>query len=158
MERKTLNDNEPAAGGDELARLFDSTESAPDIGEPVPAGTYACVVASGRRDKNHNGTNRYAVCFSVADGPHVGYKLFRDFYLTPDAMAYSKRELGTLGITSGDQLSRPLPAGRICCDVIVTVWTLNDGRRRNEVKSFVVTNVLSEQPNPFPLDVEGGSQ
>jgi hypothetical protein len=55
----------------------------------------------------------------------------------------TKRDLGRLGVTSLDQLDRPLPPG-IVCDVRVALRADDDGLERNRVVSFQVVAVLAD--------------
>jgi hypothetical protein len=151
--RKNLADVLGGARAD-LARAFEEAEVAGDM-LPLPRGTYRCRVTGGELVTSKGGTPGYLLTFTVDDGEHKGRKLWHNVWLTPAAMPMAKRDLAKLGVTSLDQLDRPLPAGFVC-DVKVVVRADDDGTERNRVVSFDVTEVLDDPtvdrdfPSPLP--------
>ncbi len=104
--------------------------------DPLPPGIYRCLVAEGRLfNSQSNGTPGYKLILQVLDGPHAGRRLWHDIWLTPDAMARAKYELGEFGITDLDQLEQPLPVGLIV-EVVVTLRTGDDGLHYNKIRSL----------------------
>ena len=93
-----------------LKQSWDNTQAA--AYDPLPPGIYRFLVAEGRLfNSQSNGTPGYKLVLQGLDGPHAGRRLWHDIWLTPDALARSKYELGELGITDLDQLEQPLPVG-----------------------------------------------
>lgn len=139
--------------GDSLRSAWNSTEAATDFA-PLPAGEYACRVLAGELRKARTGTPEYSVTFEVIDGDHIGRRIWHSLYLTPAALAMSKRDLKKLGISSLEQTERPLPKGMLAT-VRVTLRKGDDGVERNKVGRFDVTGV--EAPDPFDPDAQGGT-
>jgi hypothetical protein len=139
--RKNLADVLGGARAD-LARQFEETEVAGDLA-PLPRGTYRCRVTGGELVTSKSGTPGFALTFTVDDGEHRGRRLWHNVWLTPAAMPMAKRDLGKLGVTSLDQLDRPLPAGFVC-DVAVVVRADDDGTERNRVVTFGAAEVLDD--------------
>jgi hypothetical protein len=135
-QRRSLGDI--ARGGvDNLQRAWDSTQAAAGV-DPVPSGTYRCLVSEGRLFASQsNGTPGYKLVLQVLDGPHAGRRLWHDVWLTDAALSRAKYELGQLGITDLGQLEQPLPAGLIV-EVVVSLRTGDDGLQYNKVRSFRV--------------------
>jgi hypothetical protein len=104
--------------------------------DPLPPGSYKCLAAEGRLfNSQSNSTPGYKLVLQVLDGPHAGRRLWHDLWLTPDALARTKYELGELGITDLDQLEEPLPVGRIV-EVVVARRLGDDGLPFNKVRSI----------------------
>ena len=119
---------------------WDATEAAGDFG-PVPRGEYVCHVTKGELESSRtNRTPGYKVEFVILDGEYKGRRLWLDCWLTPAALAQSKRDLGKLGITSPAMMERPLPRG-IRCKVMVVLRKDDDGIERNKVRSFEVVGI-----------------
>jgi hypothetical protein len=126
-----------------IAAAWDTTEAAGDLA-PLPAGTYRCRVSKGElTTAKTTGLPGYVVEFSVVEGDHRGRKAWMTSWLSPAAMAMTKRDLARLGITSLDQLERPLPPG-IIADVRVVERVEDDGTTRNAVRSFVVVEIQAD--------------
>ena len=68
----------------------------------------------------------------MLDGEHAGRRLWHDVWLTEAAMSLAKRDLGKLGVTSLEQLERPLPEG-IIIDAKVALRRGDDGEEFNRV-------------------------
>ena len=146
-QRKRLSDIlHGAASRDQLAQAWDRTVAAGDF-TPVPAGTYLCRIVNGEPfTSRSNLTPGYKLTFRVLDGEHVGRLVFHELWLTPAALPMTKRDLAKLGVTSPDQLDRPLPP-RIRCRVRVTLRTADDGSSFNAVKGFEVLG--TDPPDHF---------
>jgi hypothetical protein len=88
----------------------------------------------------------------------AGRKVFLDLFLTPKALAKSKRDLAKMHVTTPQQLSQAPPSGMVV-EVVVSVRTLDDGRQFNRVVSF---RVISEgtpgalEPDAEELDEDDG--
>ena len=129
----------------------DAWNNTPAAGEfgPVPRGEYVCHVTKGELESSRlKGTAGYKVEFTILDGEFKGRKLWLDFWLTPAALAQSKRDLGKLGITSPEMMERPLPRG-IRCKVTVVLRKDDDGIERNRVRSFEVVGIDKPEADPF---------
>jgi len=138
--RKSLVDVLNGTGRDDLARQFDEAEAAGDM-VPLPRGTYRCRLTDGELVTSKGGTPGYALTFTVDDGEHKGRRLWHTAWLTPAALPMTKRDLAKLGVTSLDQLDRPLPAVFVC-DLKVALRVDDDEVERNRVVSFTVVDVL----------------
>jgi hypothetical protein len=140
--RKSLVDVLHGTAREALARQFAEAEVAGDM-LPLPRGEYRCRVTDGELVTSKSGTPGYSMTFTVDAGEHRGRRLWHTAWLTPAALPMSKRDLGRLGVTSLDQLDRPLPPG-IVCDVRVALRADDDGLERNRVVSFQVVAVLAD--------------
>jgi hypothetical protein len=123
--------------GDDFNDLWNQTEAADDGFDPLPSGTYRCLVSDGRLSQAKSGTPSYKLTFSVLDGEHANRKIWHDLWLTPRALAMAKRDLIKLGLNRPEQLNQAPPTG-IVCDVKVVVRTEDDGRSYNRVTGFAV--------------------
>lgn len=134
--------------GDAFRRMWDSTAATSDLG-PLPSGTYIARILSGEVFKaKTKGTPGYKLTLEVLEGPQKGCRFWHDLWLTQDALPRSKGELGKLGITSPDQLEKPIPKG-IRCEAKVVLRRADDGAEFNAVKSFEVVGIDAPEPNPF---------
>lgn len=133
---------------DRLQNAWNSTQAATDFGV-LPAAEYVCHVTKGELETSRtNRTPGYKLEFTVMDGEHKGRKVWHDCWLTEAAMPQTKRDLGKLGVTSLDQLERPLPLG-IRCRVRVVVRRDDDGNEHNRVRSFDVIGLDTPEVDPF---------
>ncbi len=146
-DRKRLSDIlHGATGRDQLALAWNRTEAAGDF-NPIPSGNYDCRIVNGEPfTSRSNSTPGYKLTFRVLEGEHTGRQVFHELWLTPAALPMTKRDLAKLGVTSPDQLDRPLPP-RIRCRVRVTLRTADDGSTFNAVKGFEVLGI--DPPDPF---------
>ena len=127
---------------------WNSTQAAGDFG-PVPRGEYVCHVTKGELESSRlNRTPGYKVEFTVIEGEFKGRKLWLDCWLTPAALAQSKRDLGKLGIATPEQMEYPLPRG-IRCRVTVVLHADDNGIERNRVRSFVVIGIDEPEVDAF---------
>src|SRR6516164_2954902 len=111
-ERKKLSDILPRSDRERIAGVWDSTKPADDL-KPIPAGEYRCRIIDGALFNAKSGTAGYKLTLEVLGGDHAGRRLWHDIWLTEAAMSLAKRDLGKLGVTSFEQLDRPLPVGII---------------------------------------------
>ena len=133
---------------DRLQNAWNTTQAAGEFGL-LPADEYVCHVERGELETSRsNGTPRYKLKFVVIDGEHKGRKVWHDCWLTEAAMPHTKRDLGKLGVTSLDQLERPLPPG-IRCKVRVVIHKNDKGNEHNDVKSFEVVGIDTPKADPF---------
>ena len=134
---------------------WNNTQAAGDFG-PVPRGEYVCHVSKGELESSRlNRTPGYKIEFTVIDGEFRGRKLWLDCWLTPAALAQSKRDLGKLGIVTPEQMEQPLPRG-IRCKVQAVVRRDDDGIERNRVRSFEVIGIDTPEVDAFaPLPPAG---
>ncbi len=141
---------------------WDNTEAAGDFG-PVPRGEYQCHVTRGELESSRlKATPGYKVEFTICDGEYRGRKLWLDCWLTPAALAMSKRDLMKLGIATPEQMEYPLPRG-IRCRVTVVLHADDNGIERNRVRSFEVIGIDEPEvdafapPPPPKVDLTGGA-
>ncbi|MBX9626953.1 MAG: DUF669 domain-containing protein [Gemmataceae bacterium] len=151
--RKPLADILTAAGGgDDILDRFDTAEAADDFA-PVPRGVYVAVAARGGLMVAKTGTRGYEIEFRVIEGEYAGRRLWRRWWLTRDALAYTKRDLAKLGIDSGEKLGRPLPPDRLVCKLTAVVRKDDDGTERNEVKAVEFVRLQTPDADPYaPAD------
>jgi hypothetical protein len=116
---------------------------------PLPAGEYIAHVVAGElftsREKNTPG---YKIGFRVIEGEHAGRMIWDDLWLTPAALPMAKRDLGKLGVTSLEQLERPLPPG-IRARVKAALRKDDTGAEFNRVRSFDVLGIDAPAADPF---------
>jgi hypothetical protein len=152
--RRSLADILPRVDRENLASAWEATRPADDL-EPLPAGTYDCLVGGGALFTSRNDTPGYRITFEVLDGEHAGRTIWHEVWLTQAALAMAKRDLGKLGVTRLEQLERPLPAG-IRAAVSLAVRRDDGGAERNRVVRFDVTGNEPVGPDPFaPADDDG---
>jgi hypothetical protein len=151
--RKRLSD--VLSNAQALAKVWASTEAAGQL-TPLPPGEYRCRVVSGKLFESRNGNPGYKVTLQVANGDHVGRKLWHEVYLTQAALPMAKRDLGKLGITELAQLERPLPTG-ILLDVKVTIRKNNDGVEFPAIRSITAAGVEADPFGP-PAEDEDDDQ
>jgi hypothetical protein len=148
-ERRKLTDILRGNDRDDLARAWDQTEAAADLG-PLPRGQYIATILSGEPTTSRKDTPGYKLTFQVLEGDYAGRRFWHDLWLTKAALPMTKRDLLKLGVRSLDQLDRPLPQG-IRCHVRLTLQRDDDGGERNRVQSFEVVGI--DPPDPFaPAD------
>jgi hypothetical protein len=95
------------------------------------------------------------LAFKIIEGEHVGRQVWHDVWLTPAALAQTKRDLGKLGVTTLEQLERPLPPG-IRCKVKLNLRRDDDGTEYNRVKTFTVVGIDGPERDAFaPADTPG---
>jgi hypothetical protein len=84
--------------GDDFQNLWDRTEAADEKLDPLPPGTYRCLVSDGRLSLANTGSRSYKLTFAVLEGEYSNRKLWHDLWLTERALPMSKRDLLKLGI------------------------------------------------------------
>jgi hypothetical protein len=94
-----------------LAKLWKTTEAAEERG-PLPPGEYTFRILSGELFTSRlRSTLGYKLTLEVTEGEQSGRRTWVDFWLTPDALPHTKRDLAKIGVTSLEQLDQPLPSG-----------------------------------------------
>jgi hypothetical protein len=145
--RKKLADILLNSDRDKLGRVWDSTKAADDL-KPLPSGEYRCGVVSGELFTATKGTPGYKIKLVVVAGDHTDRVVWHDIWLTEPAMKMAKRDLGKLGVTSFDQLDRPLPEG-IIVKAKVALRKNDDGTEYNRVNRIDVVGIETPEPEPF---------
>jgi hypothetical protein len=139
---------------DALKAAWGDTEAAADS-QPLPTGEYeARIVSGGCATSRSRSTPSYKLTFEVVGGDYAGRRFWHDLWLTPAAIAFAKRDLGKLGITSIEQLDQPLPQG-VRCKVKLALRRDDDGSTFNRVRSFEVVGIDKPEANPFAPKGEG---
>lgn len=140
-----------AAGGDgdDIRSLWDRTEPAGEMG-PLPGGEYLADIIGGELESSRmKATPGYRLTFTVVEPVELaGRRFWHDCWLTAAALPQTKRDLAKIGVTSLDQLERPLPA-RIRCRVKLALRRDDDGNERNRVRSFEVIDIVEPEADPF---------
>jgi hypothetical protein len=135
----------------DFQKAWNETEASSGF-DPLPSGVYRCLVTdSGLFTSRTNATPGFKVEFQVIAGPFANRKIWLDLWLTDKALPMAKGELAKLGITSPDQLERPLPPG-LTADVSIALRTDDDGTTYNRVKKFKVIDVEVPAADFRPAD------
>ena len=143
-----LSDILAANDGNELKKLWDSTEAAGEL-SPLPAGEYTAHIIDGKFDNStRKGTPSYKLTFKILEGEHAGRLIWLDCWLTPAALPQTKRDFAKLGVTSFDQLEQSLPK-YIRCKCKLALRRDDDGNERNRLKSFEVIGIDKPEVDPF---------
>ncbi len=145
--RRKLSDILLNSQSESLRTAWASTTAASDFA-PLPAGTYTARILSGELSTSKSGTPSYKLTFKALEGEHAGRQFWHDIWLTPAALPMAKRDLAKLGVTTLEQLERPLPAG-IRCEVKLALRTEDDGAQFNRVRSFDVLGIDSTEDADF---------
>jgi hypothetical protein len=146
-ERKKLTDILLNSEREKLDRQWDSTKAADDL-KPLPSGEYRCSIASGELFTAKKGTLGYKLKLVVLEGEHADRLVWHDVWLSDAALPMAKRDLGKLGITSLEQLERPLPEG-IVVVAKVALRKNDDGTEYNRVSRLDVVGIETPEPEPF---------
>jgi hypothetical protein len=160
VERRRLTDILIGSEPERLRQAWDKTKAAEEF-KPLPGGTYAAHIIGGELFQSKTkGTPGYKLTFKVCEGDYAGRQFWSDLWLSEAALPMAKRDLGKLGVTSLDQLERPLPEG-ICVKAKVTLRKEDDGTEYNRVRSFEVVGIDKPEPDAFapadpPTDQGGG--
>jgi hypothetical protein len=152
-ERTKLTDILMHSDREKLGRLWQSTKAADDL-KPLPSGEYRCRVAGGELFKSKQDTPGYGVKLVVAEGEHLDRVVWYDIWLSEAALPMAKRDLGKLGITSLEQLERPLPDGIIVI-AKVALRKNDDGIEYNRVTRLDVIAIEPPAPEPFAPKRDG---
>ncbi len=139
-------------GGDDIRDIWDSTEAAGEMG-PLPPGEYVAHIIAGELETSRTkATPGYKLTFSVIAGEFTGRRFWHDCWLTPAALPQTKRDLAKLGVTSIEQLERPLPRF-IRCKVKLALRVDDEKNERNRVKQFEVIGIDIPEADAFaPAD------
>jgi hypothetical protein len=149
--RKNLSDILANGGGDDFRNRWNQTAAAGDFG-PLPPGEYICRVLSGELfTSKHKNTPGYKLTLQVAEGDFAGRRCWPEWWLTPAALPMLKRDLGKIGITTPEQLERPLPPA-ILVRIKLALHRDDDGNESNKLKSFEFHGV---EEDPFGVNGDG---
>jgi hypothetical protein len=146
-ERKRLSDILLNSERERIARTWASAKPADDL-NPIPPGEYICRVVDGTLFTARSGTPGYKLTLEVKDGEHAGRRLWWDCWLSEAAIPLAKRDLERLGVTSLEQLERPLPEGIIVV-AKVALRRGDDGAEFNRVSRFEPAGIEPPAPEPF---------
>ncbi len=153
--KKSLADILRGSTRDDLAKAWNDTQAAAEMG-PLPAGEYiARIVAGEFIESRSNATPGYRLTFRVVDGDFVDRRFWHDLWLTPAALAMTKRDLAKIGVINIDQLEKPLPQG-IRCSVKLGLRTSDQGVDFNAVRSFEVVGIDKPEADTY-TPKEGGA-
>ena len=114
----------------------------------LPSGEYRCSIASGELFTAKTGTPGYKLKLVVLEGEHADRVVWHDVWLSEAALPMAKRDLGKLGVTSLEQLERPLPDGIIVA-AKVALRKNDDGTEYNRVNRLDVVGIETPEPEPF---------
>jgi Protein of unknown function (DUF669) len=156
-QRKRLADILLNSEREKLERQWNSTKAADDL-KLLPTGEYRCSIASGELFTAKTGTPGYKLKLVVLDGEHAERLIWHDLWLSDLALPMAKRDLGKLGITSLEQLERPLPDG-IVVAAKVALRKNDDGTEYNRVNRLDVVGIEPPEPEPFaPSEHSNGDE
>jgi hypothetical protein len=151
----------PAGGGGPRDPLdgFDAAEAADEF-EPLPRGVYTALAVGGKLTVSSHGTPYYKVAYRITQGDHAGRRVWGRYYLTADAMAYSKRDLMKFGLDTLLKLKSPFPSERFVCRLQVVLRRDDDGLERNDIRDVQVVGLQEPPADPFApaADAEGGEK
>ncbi|HBI43528.1 MAG TPA: hypothetical protein DDY78_11840 [Planctomycetales bacterium] len=134
-ERKKLSDILHNSERESLAETWKRTEAAADFA-PLPAGEYLFRILSGELfTSKQRSTPGYKLTLEVTEGEYESRRAWVDLWLTPAALPMTKRDLAKLGITSLEQLEKPLPAG-ILIRGKLAIRRNDDGSESNRLTRF----------------------
>ena len=145
--RKKLADILLNSERENLGRAWNSTKPADDL-KPLPSGEYRCSVASGELCNSKQGTPGYKLKLVVLQGEYTERVVWHDVWLSEAALPMAKRDLGKLGVTSLEQLERPLPEG-IIVNAKVALRRGDDGTEFNRINRLDVVGIETPEPEPF---------
>jgi hypothetical protein len=146
-ERKKLSDILLNSDRDRIAQAWESTKPADDL-KPIPPGKYRCRIIDGALINAQTGTPGYKLTLEVIEGEQARRRLWWDCWLSEAAVPLAKRDLGKLGVTSLEQLERPLPEGIIVVAKVALRRGDND-EGFNRVTGFEVVGIEPPSPEPF---------
>jgi len=133
----------------EKTTLLGSVKSAADY-SPIPNGTYVAETHKGELGQHPNtGNPYYKIHWRISEGEYSGRFVFQDLYLTEKALPYTQRDLAKIGITSDEQMEKPIPD--ISSKIKVALRQLDNGNEHNEVRDI---EVIKENVDVFaPLEL-----
>ena len=156
--RRRLSDVLASSERGSIDQAWEETAAAADMG-PLPAGRYVAKAMSGELFNSRQGTAGYKLALVVAEPPQfAGRRIWCDLWLTPAALPNTKRDFSKIGITTLEELERPLPDG-----LVVTVKVaLRRDDNENEVNKVNLIDLLRVDPAPNPFhpvapDLDGGA-
>ncbi len=152
-ERKKLSDILLNSERDRIAGIWANAKPAADL-KPIPPGEYRCRVMEGALFNAKGGTPGYKLTLEVREGEHAGRRLWHDIWLSEAAISLAKRDLGKLGVTSLEQLERPLPEGIIVV-AKVALRRGDSGEEFNRITRFEVIAVEPPSPEPYTPKTTG---
>ncbi len=152
-ERKKLSDILLNSERDRIAGIWASAKPAADL-KPIPPGEYRCRVMEGALFNSKGGTPGYKLTLEVREGEHAGRRLWHDVWLSEAAISLAKRDLGKIGVSSLEQLERPLPEG-IIVTAKVALRRSDSGEEFNRITRFEVVAVESPAPEPYAPKTTG---
>ena len=118
--------------------------------ETIAEWRYRCRIASGELFNSKSGTPGYKLKLVVLEGDHVDRVVWHDVWLSEPALPMAKRDLGKLGVTTLEQLERPLPDG-IIVNAKLALRKNDDGRESNRVARLDLIAIQLPEPEPFGL-------
>ena len=100
------------------------------------------------------GTPGYKLTLEVREGEHAGRRLWHDVWLSEAAISLAKRDLGKIGVSSLEQLERPLPEG-IIATAKAALRRSDSGEEFNRITRFEVVAVEPPAPEPYAPKTTG---
>lgn len=150
-ERRRLSEILAQGDRDRLSRAWAEVKAADDYA-PLPSGEYMARLIDGATHTAKTGTPAFKLTFEVRDGEYAGRRVWHDIWLTESALSMAKRDLGKLGITSLDQIDKPLPTIFVC-RIKIALRRDDDGTEHNRVRSFTVVSIEQHECDAFaPAD------
>jgi hypothetical protein len=155
-DRKKLSDILLNSERDRIAGIWSSAKPADDL-KPISSGEYRCKIVDGALFNAKSGTAGYKLTLQVLDGEYAGRRLWHDVWLSEAAISLAKRDLGMLGVTSLEQLERPLPEG-ILITAKVALRRGDNGEEFNRITRFEVAGIEPPSPEPYSPKTTGGAK
>jgi hypothetical protein len=152
--RKKLSDILAAGNGGNIRNIWNSVTAADDFA-PLPPGEYTFRVLTGELFTAKKGTPGHKLTLEVTEGEYEGRRAWHDLWLTAPALPMTKRDLAKIGVTTLEQLERPLPAGILIRGKVV-LHRDDDGNEVNKLKRFGFVGV--EPGDAFEPADDGAGQ
>ena len=146
-ERKKLSDILMNSQRERIAGAWASAKPAYDL-KPIPPGEYRCRIIDGALFNAKAGTPGFKIIFEVKEGEQAGRRLWHDIWLSEAAVSLAKRDLGKIGVTSLEQLERPLSEGIIVA-VKVALRRGDKGEEFNRITRFEMVAIEPPVPEPY---------
>jgi hypothetical protein len=143
--RKKLSDILGAGNGGNFRDNWNATAAADDF-KPLPPGEYTFRILTGDLFTARTGTPGYKLTLEVSEGELEGRRAWHDLWLTAAALPMTKRDLAKIGVTTLEQMDKPLPPGILIRGKVV-IHRDDEGNEVNKLKRFEC--IGTEPGDPF---------
>lgn len=130
--------NVETTAADALALFDNAPEQAEPKGGLIPEGLHMARLESGKLEQSRKRNWCWCARWELTGGLYAGRRLMSRHWLTPKAVARTKRELGALGLTVEHLRGGPLPP--VHAELSVKCLADECGNTFNEVKRVAPSN------------------